>query len=319
MTDDVLDLHELAVLLNYERASTEPRFRYAKLREVSSSVPPYFQTARLQSGEGWSSSRRNKVGYIFDIKQPANAQRDIRDTVSNMLPDPVPQNLQTLSTRGLETIYWQARGHDGCYKTVALLQHFFDLYPDNQPLRIRTATGRDIVTYVANRVILEFILDDPKICTLSTVMPRGESYLSGVQDTMFHAVVEFSGLDEENESTVLDLSSMQFGEDGRGDGGNGTFVLESLDKFHDRIEKISNGCDTSKTKTSPRIGPSADDNWLKSVAARTKIRWENREKEPWCGFCGAPASNKCVGCGQAYYCGKTHQKSAWRFHKNFCR
>jgi hypothetical protein len=37
MTDseEVLDLYDIAVLLNYERVTTEPRFRYTRLREVA--------------------------------------------------------------------------------------------------------------------------------------------------------------------------------------------------------------------------------------------------------------------------------------------
>ena len=31
----VLELHDISLLLNYERASTEPRFRHTKLREVT--------------------------------------------------------------------------------------------------------------------------------------------------------------------------------------------------------------------------------------------------------------------------------------------
>jgi hypothetical protein len=37
MTDpeELLDLYDIAVLLNYERNITEPRFRHTKLREVA--------------------------------------------------------------------------------------------------------------------------------------------------------------------------------------------------------------------------------------------------------------------------------------------
>jgi hypothetical protein len=34
-TEEVLDLYDIAVLLNYERNTTEPRFRHTKLREVA--------------------------------------------------------------------------------------------------------------------------------------------------------------------------------------------------------------------------------------------------------------------------------------------
>jgi hypothetical protein len=45
MASKPLDLHEIATLLNYERYTTEPRFRYAKLREIASTPDGVFTTA----------------------------------------------------------------------------------------------------------------------------------------------------------------------------------------------------------------------------------------------------------------------------------
>jgi hypothetical protein len=68
-----------------------------------------------------------------------------------------------MSEKRLDTIYWEVRGHDGCYavresQSIALIQHLFDLYDPTQALRIRTADGDDFTTQISNRVILEFFL-----------------------------------------------------------------------------------------------------------------------------------------------------------------
>ncbi|KAG8227849.1 hypothetical protein J437_LFUL010708 [Ladona fulva] len=38
-----------------------------------------------------------------------------------------------------------------------------------------------------------------------------------------------------------------------------------------------------------------------------------------CGVCGQPATLKCSGCKEQYYCSKEHQKSDWKRHKETCR
>ncbi|KDQ06107.1 hypothetical protein BOTBODRAFT_71096 [Botryobasidium botryosum FD-172 SS1] len=316
MQDTTLDLHDISALLNYERASTEPRFRGAKLREVAVNAP--FRTVAILLSE-WSEPRENKVGYAFDIpKTRPHAGELERDVPSNMLPQPVPPALKALSTRELETIYWQARGHDGCFKSVALLQHFLDLFPYDQPIRIRRGDGTTILTHAWHRVIMEFILEGPKFLSLSAVLPSGISYISGESPTLLHAVMGFAM--DDGAGSVLDLSSMQFGEAGRGDGGRATFTLESMGKFHERTGRICRGYDGSKVKVSDRVGPGADDDWLMEVALTAKQRWEKRKEAPWCGFCGAPGASlrRCAACREVHYCDAEHQRADWAFHKKFC-
>jgi hypothetical protein len=281
---------------------------------------------------GWSTINRSKTALLFlrskESVDETHTTEDnmIPDLPSNMLNDPVPASLAHLSTYDLETLYWQARGHDGCYKSIALLQLFFDQYNEIQPLRVRTTTGEEFITTIGRRVIIEWELMAPKQVTLVAVRVGSEStaisYITGILDTMLHAISGFSTLDGENVSAVLDLASMQYGEVGRGRKSKEAFALESLDHFYDRLEKIAGGNDALKTKTSRRISNYPDGEWLEDVAKRVKTRWDARDTDPWCGHCGAPSLagiklKKCALC-RVHYCNAAHQKAAWPFHKQFC-
>ncbi|KAJ7038676.1 hypothetical protein C8F04DRAFT_1088300 [Mycena alexandri] len=311
-----LDLYSISLLLNYERASTEPRFRHAKLRQVVAASTPFSTPiADVVLTPEWIASTGEKDGFIFEIDTSASGP----DLTSNMLPSPVPATLNRLTPKQLETIFWQARDHDGCYKSVTLLQHFFDLYPGDVPLRVRTSAGKDFITPASTRVILELELIRPKRMTIAYVVGR-QMHITGSEDTMMHAVAGFAAPDEANVSTILDLASLQFGDAGRGLGGRSTFALEPLDAFYDRVEAVARSADTDNSKISSRIGPCPDDAWLKRVAKRAKERWEARDKAAWCGHCGGPgdALKKCSLCREESYCDAAHQTAAWPFHKRFC-
>ncbi|KAJ7073479.1 hypothetical protein B0H15DRAFT_917544 [Mycena belliarum] len=317
-----LDLYAIALLLNYERASTEPRFRHAKLIDIattsdsesSSRVGPVREIVRSQQ---WVSRTGPKDGFVFE--KLSSAPRDEPDLPANMLPSPIPDGLKSLTPKNLETIFWQARGHDGCYKSVTLLQHFFDLYPPDMPLRVRTSAGADYLTSASTRVILELKLLKPKLMTIAHVV-GSRTYITGAADTMMHAVAGFAESQDGNVATILDLASLQFGDAGRGVGGRSTFALESLDAFYDRVETIAVWADTDNARTSARIGPCSDDAWLKQVARRAKARWDTRDTHAWCGHCGGPGAElkKCSLCREEAYCNGAHQAAAWPYHKRFC-
>ncbi|KAJ7744101.1 hypothetical protein B0H16DRAFT_1858102 [Mycena metata] len=217
---------------------------------VDASTPLILPTpvAAIVLAPQWIASTGDQDGFILEIDSLASGP----DLPSNMLPSPVPANLN-LTPKQLETIYWQARDHDGCYKSVTLFQHFFDLYPSDVPLPRAHPAKRMTIAYVVGH----------------------QMHFTGSED-------------EANVSTILDLASLQFGDGGRGLGGRSTFALESLDAFYDRVEAVALSADTENARISSRIGPCADDAWLKTVAARAKERWEARDKAAWCGHCGGP-------------------------------
>ncbi|KII85143.1 hypothetical protein PLICRDRAFT_45285 [Plicaturopsis crispa FD-325 SS-3] len=319
MATEALGLHEISTLLNYERASTEPRFRHAKLREVAS-VNGAFETIRFPP-DLWGSPQTDthKRGFVFDTVRPTVFDKDKPDLPSNMVAETstVTASAKGLTEGELELIYREARDHDGCYTAITLFQHFFDLFPASTPLRVRTASGADFETTISIRTILEFDMQGPRQVTLSTVFPQNQTYITGSDYSSPHAVLGFACPGAENIWVVADLASMQFGSKGRGSGGE-LFQLETMDKWHEFTERVAHILVPTK-RDATRIGPHAwGDPWLKKCAKRVKARWENREAEPWCGYCGAPAPTKRCPCKGPWYCSPAHQKLVWKYHKRFC-
>ncbi|KAJ3751257.1 hypothetical protein DFH05DRAFT_175024 [Lentinula detonsa] len=332
---EILDLYEIALLLNYERTSSEPRFRYTKLLEVASHELD-FQTLLINTPI-WTAHKGPKDGFVFQRMEPAviadTGSREVPDLPSNMLPQivyPLARDITQLAPDRLETIYWQARGHDSCFKSVAILQHFFDLYTTDPFIRIRLADGKEYFSSPSTRSIIEYELLTVQRLTIAVVLPENKAYATGSADQprFKHAVVVFESHSYNGGvQTVLDLASMQFGDTGRGPGhsGKGTLVLESLDDYHNRLSSVAAGFRT--TKISYHITPDpneVNEAWMKKVAERAKERWENRNDHHWCGHCARPLANgpelkRCSACRDAYYCHREHQIKAWfSHHKRWC-
>lgn len=111
-----LDLHSIATLLNYELASTDPRFRHAKLRECHFSLNGQLALDSIPRAishltrKGEAPTR----GYVFEqVEEPA----DLRDVPSNMFSGALQHaSVDNLTEDEVEDIYWEVRGHDGCYR-----------------------------------------------------------------------------------------------------------------------------------------------------------------------------------------------------------
>lgn len=323
--DLVLDLHDLALLLNYERGTTEPRFRNTKLREVATDGAD-FQTIVSNIPE-WLNATVPKTGLVFDTpKDPTKTQRDEPDLPSNMLLQPVQPPLRHLTPKDLELYYWQARNHNGCLKTIALFQHFMDLFPwEFTRVRIRVVEKKNkpriYTTRADDRIVVEFKLTQPKSMNIS--FAKEKMYISGGDPVIDHAVLAFPpSTGEEEDGTILDLSSLQFGDVGRGFRGRGIFVLEPVKDYIRRLDTLAVGNDYHDAKRSLRMRPTPFDDYLKEVAHRAKERWDKRQTEHWCGHCGAPSQSaplkRCTKCQAAYYCDPEHQLAAWHYHRHFC-
>ncbi|KAG5635863.1 hypothetical protein H0H81_009846 [Sphagnurus paluster] len=320
-----LDLHSLAVLINYERTSGPFRDPHSRLKEIAS---PEGRFASILSDNYWPglAVSHPKYGFFLLVDDATHtSEDDDGDLPSNFLWSQADSSLSRLKAHELETIFYQVRGHDACYHTIGIFQHLADMYPPNQPLRIRLHNGTDFTTSTSHRdrSILEYKLYHPKQTTLSITgtLPANTSgrvaihttaRYTGLKTEMKHAVWEFFA--EDGESVILDIASMQFGAHGRGKTED-FFVLDTIDGWHGFLGKIVGGCE--HFRSSDRINPSPDpttEEWIQKVAARVKERWDARQTEHWCALCGKPGFKK--RCGR---CSEAHSKAAWKKrHKKWC-
>lgn len=297
-----LDLVDVALLLTYERTSTDPRFRGSKLHEVIQ--PGQFST------EVPLPVRANETFIAFDAEPPENADNITEpDTPFNILPASClnPKNpLNWATPRQLETYFHRARCHDMCFTCVLLLQYFFDLFPPCTRLRIRHGpqasrngnTALSYTTTIDTFSVFEMDLTEPRVQTGIVQMSQEMIYRSGHEFCMPHAVAGFTPSDDDPvvkgghvKESFLDLSSMQFGDLGRGPGkkGTGLFALDTGPEFQARMESVAWGYVEDSCKVSSGVRPHRTlDGWVREVAARAKKRWEAAAEEKWCGHCGAP-------------------------------
>ncbi|KAH9897476.1 hypothetical protein F4778DRAFT_743712 [Xylariomycetidae sp. FL2044] len=324
----ILDLVDVALLLTYERCAHEPRFRHGKLREVAFPGQK-LRTITLTPGLVQDQSRPH-TQIVFEQVNPSLPGKP--DLASNMVPVEVNPNTilaHALTPQQVDTLYYQARGHDACFTAVSLLQYFLDMFPADTELRIRHGPnssnkqqpGDQYTTSLYHLKIIEKTLLRPRQSTVSVTMPKGNGYVSGDGHTMVHAVVGFSRPGSTAVDSVLDLSSLQFGDVGRGPGAKGQlpFALDTYAEFCDRLDKIAVGEDIMESKISDRIRAHPDDGWLVDAAKRAKKRWDERKTTKWCGYCGASGELKgCARCHESWYCDAAHQKMAWPFHKHYC-
>jgi hypothetical protein len=331
-----LDLADIAVLLLYEWATLDPRFRHTKLVEVA------YPGRKLQSYPDFlpiDDSISNRTWII--LKRKEGGQHD-RDLATNMVDNDINH---ALSNEQLDTIFYQTRTFSFCCPAVTLLQHFFDQFPPDTKLCVRLGPvnkrpGESYVTSISRRTILRTKLIHPTTQTLIDISGPAPMESYNIRDEMIHSIMLFRSAenDKVKHTSALDLSSMQFGELGRGPGAKGKmpFALDTRDEFNARHARLAMA--SVVVGVSKRIGfsdwpddaaaeereyglaalpPSA---LLVDIARRVKERWENRDKEKWCGYCGAPGpKSRCSGCREVWFCGKEHQTMAWSFHKGYCR
>lgn len=332
---EVLDLVDIALLLHYGMFTTDPRLRGAKLLEVAYPGEK-LTTAKPMRSDFLPKDGRSQTTILFEIpstQTPAGSANE-PDLPSNMVP---PESLtfnpklNLLTPKQFETLFYQARGFNGCFTAAVLLQNFFDLIPQSTtklhirhgplPGGAKSSSGFSYTTTLDTFRIVEKTFVGPQFCTTIMVHPTGRVHVSGDESTIIHAVVAFTQPGTGSLTSFLDLSSLQFGDVGRGLGGSGLFALETLDEFNTRMGKISKGVLEDETQISHRIRANPDtEDWLTLVAQQAKARWDKRDKEKWCGHCGAPVSTAktCSGCMKAWYCGQEHQRMAWRLHKYYC-
>ncbi|KAF8907651.1 hypothetical protein CPB84DRAFT_1744561 [Gymnopilus junonius] len=293
--DHMLDLHDISLLLNYERAATEPRFRHAKLREVATTSD--FQTIRVLDPE-WAKTTVPRTGLVFDRARPPPNSKD-SDGVDE------PTCLRIYSPAGT---YKYKESHVKAARDVLLAKqeprrHLIDLFPQFIRIRVRTVEKdkpRIYSTLALERLIVEFNLIEQNSLTVATVFPDNMTYISGADPTIIHAVLGFATPGGDID-TILDLASLQFGDVGRGFKGRGLFVLEPIAQYLSRLDKFAKRNTFKQAKLSQRINDAPD--------TLVRALW---------GSSAWSRPQEVYKMQKAYYCDAEHQLAAWPFHKHFC-
>lgn len=317
-----LDLVDIAVLLNYERVTTDSEFANTKVREVAfpGEIPRSVRFDMKDVTKGWNNNRRT---WIVLDKVKAEEKRQSPATMK-MEPNVLPS---TLSDQQLETIFHRIRAFDSCASVTTLLVDFFNLFPRDTKLRVRHAPkdkepGVSYITSVVHRRIIQEKLVNPKFSTAIITWNNNNMKWTGTESEMWHWYMEFYSPDNQGITSVLDMASMQFGEVGRGPGEKGKMliVLETKAEYEERLGRIADGVDPAQRETGPPIMLTMYDPEVDRIVRKVKERWEKRETEKWCAHCGAPEPKfKCGVCEKVWFCNRDHQKMVWSFHKGYCQ
>jgi hypothetical protein len=106
------------VLANYERVTSDARFRHAKLREVAI-AGGLFKTVKLAADAFADVKLTPKRGFIYDKIDDETGRSDLPTNMIREGPG-THASARALSAKELDNVYWQTRGHDGCYRVRSL-------------------------------------------------------------------------------------------------------------------------------------------------------------------------------------------------------
>lgn len=158
--------------------------------------------------------------------------------------------------------------------------------------------------------------------TISHVIGTEKWYYNGTNYEEDHIVMVFPPRSPGEKQIVLDMTRLQYGEAGRGDHGENYFIgtlqdwKRSMAETHEEMNTVQVSTD--------RLEPGDDAaliRRLKACADRAWNRWQNRDKEGWCEYCGKGGDlTHCTKCKKkkVRYCSKEHEKAGLHLHKYTC-
>ena len=295
-----IPLRTLTILLNYERCVADPRFRGCKLFHSSFADSTLINnlTSDKVMHQWILASKPASVQQVhFHAFRIESDQVTGTPSINDIIDRDAPLEVQALPFAQRELIYHESRGHDGCYKAIALYQHFFDLCPPGQTLSIQIKNETPVLVSPFSRNILEIKMKGPKLLTVSTGMKakgnpgeKGGTIVTGRDQESLHSALGFAAPGSGHVDFVVDMTRMQWGQAGRGSLGE-LYYLGSVAGYYramknvcDDIEDVGNGA--------THVGPSMHTEAMEACARRVWERWENRDKEGWCDYCGGPDSSE---------------------------
>jgi hypothetical protein len=81
-------------------------------------------------------SRKTETSIFAPHTESWEAEEEHPSTLCLVHPNASPV-VKALTDSQLESLFYETRGHDGCYKAIGMYQYFFDLCSPEQKLSIQ--------------------------------------------------------------------------------------------------------------------------------------------------------------------------------------
>ncbi|KAE9376045.1 hypothetical protein N431DRAFT_543395 [Stipitochalara longipes BDJ] len=330
MGREPIPLRALTVLLNYEFVISDPRFFNVKL--VKSSLADPAMITRLRANPSFAEAFRGVPNTIekttFQIFDQCRAPTVEYPSTICLIHPGANKRVKAFSIAQRELLYYHTRYHDGCYKAGGLYQFFFELCP-GQKISIQLTDEEPIIIDLKTGQLVKLQIHGPKLTFITTITSgppfKTDTYNNGQKNNEPHLVVMFphpqypDGIEQR---FVVDMTRMQYGEAGRGLHGE-NYLLGTSSQFHDSMNNICAQARVTRT-LSLKLESNGNENEqrLRACAKKAWERWQNRDTEAWCAFCGKPgrALQECSECTtqKVFYCCKEHRKSDEKLHEYTC-
>ena len=164
------------------------------------------------------------------------------------------------------------------------------------------------------RTCYEFNVSGPKLHTIASNPAIPLVMSTGSRHGEFHCVLGFPCPQNPKDILVVDMTRRQYGNVGRGfDGEN--YSLGRMEDFIASMGKICEGLESAGNIITFETTGTENEARLRACATRVLERWQNRDIEGWCEYCGKGGNGlmRCSGCKKTNvrYCCREHQVAGW--------
>ncbi|TVY32412.1 hypothetical protein LSUB1_G008066 [Lachnellula subtilissima] len=216
-----IPLRTLTLLLNYERAVSDPRFVGMRLLESTEADPSL--PRRLVKSDGIHEHFKGGPDTIEELHCNIFERHDEISTSSSPSPTCLvhpnaSQEVQNLTLAKRELIFYQTRAHDQWFKAIGLYRVFFRIVSPGS----ETQRPNDyVIKFSINGPFLHVVTSTPK-----ATGGAGDSHImtTGSKDSEEHGVLAFPCPGrKDKQQFVVDMTRMEYGDVGRGTYGENYF------------------------------------------------------------------------------------------------
>ncbi|PVH72698.1 hypothetical protein DL98DRAFT_609842 [Cadophora sp. DSE1049] len=319
-------------------------------------------TPKIWEGEAESVMRRSVHIFAPDTEnegenETASDKNETRYPPATCQIHPLSTDgVKSLSLAERDLIFYETSGSGRDWDAIQMFQAFFDLCPERQEVLVQIDDEGPLILPATSHTVLNISLNSPKHDIRTIIQGSTESditsFLSGASNNEKHSVLAFQSPhpEDKNNSSVmqkndkdadenlkshiiLDTTLLQYGDSGRGIHGENYF-LGSYSAYLSTMSKICGELKLQPSLPSLPAPHSSNPNtpstrtqtqnqiWINSCAERAFHRWQNRDKEGWCDYCGRGGKElkRCSACKtkNVWFCSEEHQKAGWKLHKLVC-